>query len=793
MPPLYSLLRSRRSWLAQHLACAPLACLFLLLLLVSACAGKQEQKIDYVPPGRTACKVEQFTLKGVEVVDEEELLDGLATQEDPGWRTKKVIRSIPVIGAESEYFNSVEFDRDIERIQTFYQMHGYYNAQVVGQTISRCIPGQDVTITLTIDEGLPTGIASIAYEGLDNEPELLSEVRRAVKLKPDAILVQEDYLRAKERIVATLRQRSHAYARVTGRVIVNPRDRSADITFFVDPGPSSFFEKPTITGLERVDDDYVRDAITFDAGEPYSAEALQQTQEQLYDLGVFSLVTVQPDFRYQRDEEVTPGDGRVSTVAENIELGSEEQDFGALGISDILGDAQADAEERTNLSRRVPITIKVKEAKNWTGRVGAGFSINSTRQDVHGAFNVTSRNFLGKLGKLEQFNTLGYALTPGLLQVLERRAQNSDLTLDEFGNRGVFFDILLRYSQPQLFERLTTGFLQTKVTRDIQENYIGLIPSGSIGLRRQLFTRKLQAEISYNVLFIRYQNFPDDFARELRAQGLDPRSNNGRPSLLLEYLEQKIIYDGRDSPINPTRGIRAQVSMQEARRYIVGGEYSYLKPQFEVDGYIPIGKGLVSAARFGLGSIYNTNPVAGDQTLGIPLQARLFGGGKGSVRSFGPRYFGYFTDDLIDPGPIGANTLLEVGLEQRIRIRRNFFEVGDLWGAVFSDVGSFTNAQLIFDTPANQFGTTSLLDLGQTLVTSAGAGVYWITPVGPLRADFALTLTDLEQDPRFGPDPTVRDDPNTLGNERILEERYSRARLNKVRGFDFYLGIGHSF
>ena len=778
---------------------------------LSACAGgekaKREEKNPYTPPGQTGCLVEELRFEGVEVVDEGDLIDGLATQEDPGWRAKPFFQVIPVLGAEHEYYNGVRFERDLERILTFYELRGYYNAQIVSQSVTKCVEGGSVQITLTIDEGLPTGVASVTYEGLEQDPELLEEIKRGSPIQVGEIFIQEDYLLEKERVARLLRQESYAYGRVRGRAVVNPRTRQAEVMYFVDTGPPSVFAEATVVGLGRVEEEYVREAITFEPGQEYNAKALQQTQERLYDLGVFSLVSVQPDFQLDPERDGSPegdqGDD-VGLDTEELEIDvlddnearqqeEGEEILGALGISEVLDQAQRDAQERDTLSRSVPITIRLKEAKVWTGRVGAGFAFNSTRQDVHGAFNVTNRNFLNKLGKLEQFNTVGYALTPGVLQVIERRAENRDLRLDDFGNRGVFFDALLRYSQPQFIERLTTGFLQAKVTRDIQENYIGLIPSGNIGLRRRLFLRELQFEVSYNVLFILYQDFPDDFARELRLQGLDPNANNGRPSLLLEYLEQRIIYDGRDSPINPTRGVRSQVSMQEAGDYVVGGEYRYLKPQFDIDGYVPIGSSLVSAARFSLGAIYNTNPPAGDATLNIPLQSKLYGGGKGSVRSFGPRYFGFFTDDLIDPGPIGSNTLLELSVEQRLRIKKNLLDVGDLWGALFADAGSFTNRQLLFDTRANNEGTVGFDELTATLIYGAGAGIYWLTPVGPLRADLALTLTDLSQDPRFGPDPNAVDDPNTVPNEATLEQRYSEARLNKIRGFDFYIGIGHSF
>ena len=758
---------------------------------VMGCARhKKQEKAEkagptYVPPGQTDRRIVELRFKGVEQIDEQALRDGLANQEDPGWRASDKVRKVPVLGAEPRYYNKLAWARDQERILSYYRAQGYFDAAVSSRE-SKSEDPYGMVLVVTVNEGEPTRVSKITIEGLDGTPLSKGDVRDDLPLQEGNVFTQQGYLETKATIERLLKSRSYAYAQVKGRVIVDPKSRTAEMTILADPGPKTVFakiEEEDIQGLSRVDRDYVMDAITIEAGKPYSSDVIQETQENIYALGVFSLVTVQPKFEYGPQDTAREPSKRKAPPKEG--------DVGALGISNLLNQAQEDAAQRSALPTEVKIVIKVKEAKNWSVRPGAGFSINSNRQDIHGAVNLQSRNFFGTLGKLEQFNTLGYALTPGFFSL--NTNLEDGLSLDDFGYRGVYFNTQLRYSQPQLIGKKTTGFLFINVERDIQEAYIGLIPSASIGLRRPLFTRKLTGEVSYNVLYILYQAFDEQYGAELLAQGLDPNAPN--PSLLLEYFEQKLIYDARDNPLNPTKGIRAQVSMQEARRYIVGGEYAFLKPRIQVEGYVPIGKkkNYVTALRAGGGSIYNLNEVQGDATRGIPLQSRFFAGGKGSLRSFGPRYFGFFTDDLVNPAPIGSITLLETGVEQRVKLRRNLLDVGDFWGALYLDSGTFFEQQLFFDTAANSNGAVGVDDIRGTFIHGVGLGAFWLTPIGPVRADFAYTLNNIQRDFRYTADPTVMDDPDTPRNELFTEYQYAAAVRNKLRRFDFYLGIGHSF
>lgn len=765
--------------------------------LVGCASAPKNIAASYVPPGQTDIRVSSLVVRGLDqqdAIDEDELLSGLSTQEDPGWRTWSGISWIPVLGAKPSYFNHVEWKRDKERVLVYCKARGYFNAKLADSK-SEDPKNKTIALTLTISVGEPTRVKS--YEVVGLEGIKLSKEDGGKQLKPGEVFTQSDYLAAKDALYRRLRQSSYAHARVQGKVVVDPLKREANVAFFVDPGPKTTIHGVMIKGLKEVDRSYVIDAITFKTGQLYSDSALGETQDSIYDLGVFSLVNVQPAFELNQDEEVDEAQSaeqaRAKAQQANAklakpsaqEVASAGLELGPLGISEALNQAQSEATSRKDLDPKVDVVIQVKEAKPLSVKLGAGFSIDSARQDVHLQANWSSRNLGGTLIKLEHLNTIGYAITPGLLglalddEVGAAEQSTWERIQDKIGNRGVIFKSDLELSKPQFIEQALTFFSRGSLEREVQLGYIGLAPSATIGLRRRFFAH-LQAELSYSVLYYRYQSLDPEFASQLVNQELIP-SGQDTPSQLLETFEQRIIWDKRNNGLNPTRGYRVELALQEASSYIIGGQFDYIKPTLSAEAYLPwrLGVRLVSAIRGRLGSIYNLNAPDGEQTSrGIPVQSRYFAGGRSSMRSFGNRFLSPFTqnttgrpNDQYDPVPIGGTTLAEWSVEQRAQLVRNLLGIGDLWGAIFLDSATVLEEPLWFDSRGNDAPVAGSARIAETMLYGTGIGLWWLTPIGPLRADFAYTLSDLGRNPNFN-DLQVR---------------------QKILGYNFFIGIGHSF
>gem|GEM_PF-2438147 len=821
----------------------PLLALFLAAtFLASGCASSDaaRDKEAMMPPGQTTFRVKSFEIKGTEQFTAAELKKGLATQVDPGWRT--AIPWMPLLGAEHSYFNQIDWRRDVERIKTFYSMHGFFNARIVNTSLSQSAKKEEVRINISIAEGEPTRVSELNIEGLEAlDPQLAAEIVEELEIKVGEVFTQEKYLNTRNTLVGRLKRRSFAYARISGRVIIDPQVQSAAVQYFLDPGPQAVFGEVYIIGNDEIETRFIREALAIKPGADYSAHELDRAQADIYDMGVFSLVSVLPAHeasdelleeagigkeevaleREDADEAGQAGsDGSAANsdlyvAAEDDDPGAQDEDedeeIGMMGISGLLAAAQEQAESRTELAREVPIIVRIKEARLWNVEVGAGVSIGTNRTDVHALANWSSQNFLGGLRKLEHFNTFGYAWASNDTSYSLSNPFSLGGTSDA-SNEGIFLESRLEFRQPQFFERLTTLKSAVGLKRKIEIGYTVWNPDFTIGVERRFF-RHLNLEFNYQLSYFKYADVGESLLTtpEL-GQGFEP-------SYLLESLEQRATLDLRDDPFNPTAGYLTSLSFQEAGSYLAGGEFDFLKVSWSNQGYIPFRllTDWVLAARFRLGAIYNTEPTRRDDSgvlraRSVPIENRFYAGGAGSMRGLGRNNLSFFRVAAFNPTipsdirkveviPIGGMTVFEASLEPRFELVENLFDLGALWGVVYYDIATILNQQLFVDTEANATldeGTANFDTILSTLVSGVGAGVFWLTPVGPVRADFAVTLNDLRQDPRFrlcGDFARVRENVSQSGRTDCAYLPESRDPIIEQLNLDysFFIGIGHSF
>ena len=620
---------------------------------------------------------------------------------------------------------------------------------------------------------------------------------KGLKLRKGRRFTQEDYLDAKSTILSRLEKRGYAYAEVDGRAFIFPGERKARIRFVADPGPKARFGEVRIEGLDSVPEKYVREVLAFEPGDPYSSRVLQRTQQQIYALEVFSLVSVLPAHQVAEEQPLSEEEDnkeesdeapptRSRQLDEEIRTNGEPADEAApeapsrrLGISNLLDRAQNEAEARTRLSPEVPIVVRLKEARAWNVRVGAGFAVESNRQDVHGQVDVSSKNVFGGLQKLNWSNTAGHAWAPGFLYPNRAGARN----------RGIILESTLAFTQPFLRDPPTNIRVIPSVERDIQVGYTLWNPGARLGIDTTFFDH-LTLRGGYRLSYFNFNNISPNLSGET------PLGEDFQPEFMLEFLEQGIALDYRDNPLNPTSGFLTDFTIQEAGSYIFGGEFEYLKAAVSAQGYVPffLLTEWVMAARVKVGSIYNIEPVEREgrdvDTQRVPTISRFFSGGRNSMRSFGRRNLSIYKGTV----PVGGLTLLEASLEPRFRLVPNLAGVGDLWGAVFVDAASVRRGQFLFQTSANrslQLGTESPSDLFSSLLYGVGAGLWWVTPVGPVRFDFAYTVSPLD-DPRFRQcaDPNL----NETGDPDCEKVPLGKDQLqDNILGYNFIFGIGHSF
>jgi len=208
-------------------------------------------------------------------------------------------------------------------------------------------------------------------------------------------------------------------------------------------------------------------------------------------------------------------------------------------------------------------------------------------------------------------------------------------------------------------------------------------------------------------------------------------SDNNRTFSLIKFPFQ-LFWNGADRLMDPTKGLTLHVKTTPAIQ-IQRPCFMYTTNLVNLTTYYPLdcNNRFILAGRATLGSIW------GSSKHSIPPSERFYAGSDNLLRGYH-----YLTVSPLNAfnKPIGGRSMMIFSLETRIRIK-------DPFGVVFFyDIGN------VYAEPFPRFGKKQL--------QSAGIGLRYHTPVGPIRLDFAVP---------FNP----------------------RKHLDK--GFQVYFSIGQSF
>lgn len=177
------------------------------------------------------------------------------------------------------------------------------------------------------------------------------------------------------------------------------------------------------------------------------------------------------------------------------------------------------------------------------------------------------------------------------------------------------------------------------------------------------------------------------------------------------------IWDTEDDLLNLSKGARASFSVIPYT-----GTGNFVRTEFTARSRVNLGidDKFTLAGRTRLGATF------GSSLNDLPFNKRLFAGGGSSVRGFGFQEAGPLD---VDGDPIGGRSVIEAAAEARAKITET------IQLAAFTDIGNIS---------ANAFP-----EFDGDYFIGIGGGVRYITPVGPIRADFAFPLNKRETDADF--------------------------------------------
>lgn len=184
-----------------------------------------------------------------------------------------------------------------------------------------------------------------------------------------------------------------------------------------------------------------------------------------------------------------------------------------------------------------------------------------------------------------------------------------------------------------------------------------------------------------------------------------------------------LVFDGRDDPFQPTRGVFDSLRVRVAPAQL-GSQIPFFKVVAQHNHYWPLSEQLtfVYALRVGWARTFDDSDV-------LPIRERFFLGGRTTVRGFaenaiGPKGAPTYDGDrnVVDRGgsPLGGDLVASLNTELRFPIA---FGLG---GALFFDGG----AVYLQERPI----------LWEDFRKTAGLGLRYATPVGPISLDYGIKL-----------------------------------------------------
>jgi outer membrane protein insertion porin family len=344
-----------------------------------------------------------------------------------------------------------------------------------------------------------------------------------------------------------------------------------------------------------------------------------------------------------------------------------------------LGFFETVSVERLPGSEPDKTVIKVEVQEKSTGQLtfGAGFS--------------TTNGFLGDIGVTET-NFLGKGQTLALKLTLAARKSEIDLS----------------FTEPYFLGRdIRAGFDIYRVSQDLQSFSSFDTDATGFGLRGGYrITEDLRQDWSYGFRLSKISDVASTASTLIKtAVGTEITSK----------ISHALTYDRRDSAFSPTSGYIIRIRNEVAG---LGGSIRHLRNQVKAAKYYPIADQWVASVSGSAGYILGLG-------TDVHLLERFFIGGDNlrgfATRGVGPR------DSLTDDA-LGGEWMYTGSMQLTFPLGLpDEFGIGGRTFADFGSIGKLNPSATFVD------------DIGSVRI-SAGIGLSWMSPFGPVGMDAAIPL-----------------------------------------------------
>jgi outer membrane protein insertion porin family len=182
------------------------------------------------------------------------------------------------------------FQHDLQGVQALYLDRGYVNVKVGTPSVALSPDKRFLHVTIQIEEGEQYRIGKITFSGqvLGREAVL----QRVARTKPGELFSRTKIQQDLFAIGDVYRDMGHAYANVVPLTETDPKARTLDLAYEIQPGPKVRFERIDVIGNDKTRDKVIRRELRVYEGELFSGTGLRVSKQRVNALGFFESVEI---------------------------------------------------------------------------------------------------------------------------------------------------------------------------------------------------------------------------------------------------------------------------------------------------------------------------------------------------------------------------------------------------------------------------------------------------------------------------------------------------------------------
>ncbi|MFZ7111621.1 MAG: outer membrane protein assembly factor BamA [Desulfatiglandales bacterium] len=607
--------------------------------------------------------------------------------------------------------------QSVNRLREAYRQKGYYNVDI--QERIEDLPHNEVALTYEINEGEKIYIKRIEFIGNDQfDDDDLKDLMKTSEKGFFSWISQSGRLDEKKlefdlhNIASFYHNHGYIKAKTGEPEVTHEKDAGLIITVPIIEGPQYTVNEVTIEGDLIKPIDELMEKVGIKKERFFNREIVRKdtlTLREIYANDGYAYVDVNPYTREDDEKNLVDITYRVSkgpkVRLERINIAGNTVTRDSVirrELHVIEGDyfsGKGMSKSTENLNRMGYFESVELQPKKGGGddlmildvnvkeRPTGSFSVGagySSFDNVVGTFQIAETNLMGKGQKLSAAARLGSRTT----------------------------EFIVKFTEPWLFnQRLALGVDLYKWSVEY-DDYTKDSLGGSLRLNIPLgWDDYTEGLVKYTYDDADISEIGDDAALEIKDM-------EGR--WVTSSVRLGIGRDSTDRPWNTTRGSNNLLTFEYAGG-IFGGDVYFNRYEFKSTWFFPLWKDTVFMAQGRWGY------VEGRSGGKLPIYQKYFLGGMNTVRGFD--YEDITPRDLATGDGIGGEKMMVYNLEYRFPLLKDQGVIG----LVFFDAGN------VFTKDENYSFSG--------IKKSAGAGIRWYSPMGPIRLEYGWVIGPKEDEP----------------------------------------------